>query len=104
MTLSGLPRETHRELSKLEPCAERLGQLAQAVQALLRLRCHNRARERRRIRHFLPHHPEPTLGSILWRYGTRRIRHFLADWAPLQDAEEGDLSSGGWCDWWLAPP
>jgi len=57
VTLSGLPRDTSREMSKLEPCAERLGQLAQAVQALLRLRCHNRARERRRIRHFLPHHP-----------------------------------------------
>ncbi|EOD04369.1 hypothetical protein EMIHUDRAFT_107746 [Emiliania huxleyi CCMP1516] len=31
VTLSGLPRDTSRELSKLEPCAERLGQLAQAA-------------------------------------------------------------------------
>lgn len=99
--LYGLPLECARELTRLEPCIERVDQLAQALAppttfllysitpqqqhaspplrqqqhanplpphsvtqaalALLQLRCHNRGRER------------------------RKLRHFLTDWAPLQE-------------------
>lgn len=52
-------------MAKLEPCEEHIDQLTQAAQALMRLRCHNRGRER------------------------RKLRHFLVDWALLQELADG---------------
>jgi len=60
-SLSGMPAELWKALLQIEPCQEQLSQLTQAMLSRLRLSCLNRARER------------------------RRLRIYLAEWAPLQE-------------------